>query len=105
MQRNIQRRESLPPAMVLNDATQVTAERIKFLGAKRLSDAQLQTVAKPYLDRPLNQHDLQHLTEAIAEAYRQAGWLVQAYIPRQDFATPELSVQVIESIPSSKPTR
>ena len=105
MQRNVQRREPLPPALVLDDATRVTAERIKFLGAKRLSDAQLQTTAKPYLDRPLNQHDLQRLTEAIAETYRQAGWLVQVYIPRQDLATAELTIQVIESIPPSKPLR
>ena len=105
MQRNAQRRESLPPAMVFDDATRVTAARIKFVGAKRLSDDLLQTAAKPYLDRPLTQHDLQRLTEAIADAYRQAGWLVQVYIPRQDLATPELTLQVIESIPPSKPIR
>ncbi len=105
MQRNLQRRESLPPAMALDESTRVTVARIKFLGVKRLSEAQLQAVAKPYLDRPLNQHDLQHLTDAIAETYRQSGWLVQAYVPRQDLATAELMVQVIESTPPSKPVR
>lgn len=105
MQRNAQRRESLPPAMVLNEATQVTATHIKFVGAKRLSEAQLQAVVQPYLGRTLNQHDLQHLTDAVSQAYRHTGWLVQAYIPRQDLASPELLVQVIESIPPSQPGR
>ena len=105
MQRNLQRRESLPPAMALDESTRVTVVRMKFLGVKRLSEAQLQAVAKPYLDRPLNQHDLQHLTDAIAETYRQSGWLVQVYVPRQDLATAELMVQVIESTPPSKPVR
>lgn len=105
MQRNLQRRESLPPAMALDESTRVTVVRMKFLGVKRLSEAQLQAVAKPYLERPLNQHDLQHLTDAIAETYRQSGWLVQAYVPRQDLDTAELMVQVIESTPPSKPVR
>ena len=43
-------------------------------------------------------HELQHLTDAVSEAYRQAGWLVRAYIPRQDLSGPELTVQVIETI-------
>ena len=101
MQRSAQRRVSLPPAMMLSDTTQVTASRIKFLGVKRLPEAQLQEVAQPYLGRALNQHDLRHLTEAVSEIYRHAGWLVQVYIPRQDLATPELTLQVIEGVPSS----
>jgi hemolysin activation/secretion protein len=105
MQRNAQHHVSLPPAMVLNDATQVTASRIKFLGVKRLPEVQLQEVAQPYLGRPLNQHDLHHLTDVIAGVYRRAGWLVQVYIPRQDLATPELTLQVIEGVPPSTPER
>lgn len=105
MQRNAQRRESLAPAMVLSETTQVTVTRIKFAGVKRLSEAQLQSVVQPYVGRTLNQHDLQHLTDAISQAYRDAGWLVQAYIPRQDLASPELLVQVIESIPPSQSGR
>jgi hemolysin activation/secretion protein len=105
MQRNAQRRAALPPPMVFNEATQITASSVKFLGVKRLPEAQLQEVAQPYLGRALNQHDLHHLTEAVTEVYRHTGWIVQAYIPRQDLTTSELTIQVIESVPPSSPER
>jgi len=103
LQQAAKKRDSLPPAAVLTDATMVTAERFKFLGNQRLSTEQLQTVAAPFANRPLNQHDLHHLTDAISQEYRKTGWLVQAYIPRQNLAGPELLIQVIESIPPNKP--
>ena len=98
-------RASLPPELVVNDATVVTAQRFKFNGNQLLTAGQLQAVAVPFANRPLNQHDLQQLAYAVSEAYRQVGWLVQAYIPRQDLNSSELTVQVIESIPPSKPLR
>ena len=105
MQQAAQKRESLPPAEVFSETTAVTVERFKFNGNKRLSTDQLQRVAVPFANRALNQHDLQHLTDAVSEAYRNTGWLVQAYIPRQNLTGPELTVQVIESIPPNKPSR
>jgi hemolysin activation/secretion protein len=98
-------RASLPPEMVINDATVVSAQRFKFNGNQLLTDGQLQAVALPFANRPLNQHDLQQLTHAVTEAYRQTGWLVQAYIPRQTLTGVALSVQVMETIPPSKPAR
>lgn len=103
LQQGEKKRVSLPPEAVLTDATRVTAQRFKFLGNQRLSTDQLQTVAAPFANRALNQHDLQHLTDAINQEYRKTGWWVQAYIPRQNLAGEELVVQVIESIPPNKP--
>jgi hemolysin activation/secretion protein len=101
MQRNAQRRESLPPPMHFTDDTVVTPKQIKFLGAKLLSNEQLQAVVQPYLGRPLNQHELEHLTDAVIQAYRRAGWLVRVYIPQQDLSQTDLHVQVLENMPSS----
>ncbi len=103
LQQAAKKRDSLPPAAVLTDATVVTVERFKFLGNQRLSTEQLQMAVLPFANRPLNQHDLHHLTDAISQEYRKTGWLVQAYIPRQNLAGPELVIQVIESIPPNKP--
>lgn len=103
MQQAEQRRAALPPAAVLTESTVVTAERFRFNGVQRLSHELLQRVAAPYANRPLTSHDLQQLTEAVSQEYRKSGWLVQAYIPRQNLAGPELVVQVIESIPPNKP--
>jgi hemolysin activation/secretion protein len=105
MQRNLQKRDALPLEMVLNEATAIPVERFRFQGNKLLSDEQLQRVAAPYANKTLNQIDLNHLTQAISEAYRQTGWLVQAYIPRQKTDERELIVQIIESIPPNRPVK
>ena len=103
LQQAAQQRYLLPPAAALTETTVVTVERFKFNGYKRLSLEQLQAVAAPFANKPLNSHDLQQLTEAVIQEYRKAGWLVQAYIPRQNLSGPELTLQVIESIPPNKP--
>lgn len=102
LQQAMSRRDVLPPAMVFSEDTLVQAQRFKFNGAKLMSNEQLQAVAAPFANRPLMQQDLQHLTHEITEAYRRIGWLVQAYIPRQDLKSDELIVQVIEFIPPKK---
>jgi hemolysin activation/secretion protein len=96
---------ALPPELVINDATLVTAQRFKFNGNQLLRTEQLQSVAMPFANRPLGHNDLRQLTYAVTEAYRQANWLVQAYIPRQSLTGGELTVQVIETIPSNKPVQ
>lgn len=96
---------ALPPELVINDETVVIAQRFKFNGNQLLSSAKLQTTVQQYSNRPLNQHDLRQLTYAVTEVYRQSGWLVQAYIPRQSLSSGELTVQLMETIPSSKPAQ
>lgn len=103
MQQATQMRAALPPAAVLTEASVVTVERFKFNGNQRLSTEQLQRVVVPFANRPLNLHDLRNLTDSVEQEYRKTGWLVQAYIPRQNLTGPELAVQVIESIPPNKP--
>ena len=97
------KRVLLPPAAVLSDSTVVKPDRFKFLGNQRLSTEQLLAVTVPFANRPLNKHDLLYLTDAVVQEYRKAGWLVRAYIPQQNLAGPELSIQVVESIPPIKP--
>ena len=103
MQRTPPPRATLPAEMVINETTLITAQRVKFNGNQLLTEGQLQAVAVPFVNRPLKELDLQQLTHAVSEAYREAGWLVQAYIPNQSLTGGALTVQVIESIPPSKP--
>lgn len=104
-QRAQPQRAALPSEMVINETTMITAQRFKFNGNQLLTEGQLKAVAMPFVNRPLKEHDLQQLTHAVSEAYREAGWLVQAYIPRQNLTGGELTLQVIESIPPSKPVQ
>ena len=98
-----QRPSALPPAMDLKDVGPVIVKSFKFSGNKLLKTQQLTDIASSYLGRELTSHDFQHLTDAISEAYRGTGWLVHAYVPRQDLSRDEVVIQVIESIPPTAP--
>ena len=93
------RREALPPAMAISDITVIEVKRINFLGNKHLSTDQLQTVAAAFENRTLRQGDLMQLTHAVSQAYRQTGWVVNVYVPRQSLAKGDLTLQVIETVP------
>ena len=96
------RRQALPPAMVWPDSA-VLVRGFKFNGNQILSTAQLQATAAPFANRALTAQDAQHLTDAIAQAYRSVGWVVQVYIPVQDLSGPTLTVQILETVPPSAP--
>ncbi len=97
-------RAALAPALVIDVNTAVAVKRIQFAGHKHLSLDTLQQLARPYEGRTLDGNDLHHLTYAVTQAYREAGWVVQAYVPRQPLQTGDLLIQIIESVPpSSKP--
>jgi hemolysin activation/secretion protein len=98
---NTPRREALPPAMAIDASTSVVVKRIQFAGYKYLSLDTLRQLARPYEGRTLGGSDLQHLTYAISEAYRQTGWVVQVYVPRQNLQTGDLQIQIIETVPPS----
>jgi len=104
-QQGFQKQHILPPAMAINDSTLIPVQRFKFVGNKLLTTAQLQLVTESFTNKELNQHDLQMLTEKISDAYRQSGWLVQAYIPQQPMGSGELVIQVLESISSRRPAQ
>lgn len=101
LSRNALLRQSFLPEMQMSETTRVTPKSIRFLGAKLLSEDLLQAVAKPYLDRPLDSHELEHLTNAVSGAYRRAGWVVRVYIPQQDLLQNDLLIQILENTPSS----
>ena len=101
MQNQMKQSQPLPPAMDWTDFSAATVQSFKFSGNKIYKTAQLSQITSPFLNRPLTQQDFQRMTNTISEAYRASGWLVQAYVPRQNLSGGEVLVQVIESIPPS----
>jgi hemolysin activation/secretion protein len=85
------------PMTSLGGAT-VTLSAIRFAGNKLLSDAQLAPIVAAYLNRPLDFAQLQNAAIAVATAYRQAGWVVRAYLPQQDIEGGVLTIQVVEAV-------
>ena len=88
---------SPPPLTQLGEAT-VTVTRYAFKGNTRLTDEQLQHAVASFVGRPLNFKQLQQAADAVATAYREAGWIVRAYLPKQEISDGLVTIQIIEAV-------
>lgn len=79
------------------DARQVTVKKFRFTGIEGLAtDAELEQVVRPYVDKSLTFNQLQEAANAVTAYLREKGWpLVQAYLPRQDVTEGEIEIAVI----------
>lgn len=76
---------------------QITVKAFRFVGNTLFDEAALQVIVKPWLDKPLGMTDLHEAATAVAEAYRAAGWVVNAFLPRQDVTEGVITIQIIEA--------
>ena len=86
-------RELAPPS-----GPTITVRRFTFAGNTLLPSAQLQALVADFLDRPLSFAELQRAPAAIANQYRQAGWIVRAYLPGQQIVDGVVTIQVVEAV-------
>jgi len=97
---------SLPAPMPVTDQIRLHVRRVYFQGNRLLTKAQLYPSVQPFLNRPLNAADVNHLLEAVTNEYRKAGWFVEVYMPQQPLDQNELTLQVVEEVRGSgKPQR
>lgn len=76
----------------------VVVTAFRFTGNTRLGDEALARAVAPFLQRPLDFNELQRAAVAAAEAYRESGWIVRAYLPRQDIKDGIVTIQIVEAI-------
>ena len=87
-----------PPPEMSPEAISVTVKQFRFAGNTLLSDEQLAPVIAGFLDRPIDFNQLQAATVAVANAYREAGWIVRAYLPRQEIEDGIVTIQIVEAV-------
>jgi hemolysin activation/secretion protein len=87
---------ALPPMPSISGLN-IEVRRFAFAGNTLFRSAQLEPLVATYLNRPLDFQDLLAATKAVAEFYRQAGWVVQTYLPAQDLNEGEVTIQVLET--------
>lgn len=75
----------------------VEVQRFVLAGNTVFDAGQLQPLLAPYLQRPLAFAELQAAAAAVAAFYRQAGWVVQTYLPAQDLGEGVVTIQVLET--------
>lgn len=86
-----------PPEIQARDGMSVKVKTIRFAGNSLLGEPQLSTAVADFVNRELDFAGLQRVADAVAAAYREAGWLVRAYLPEQDISEGVVTVQVIEA--------
>jgi len=80
------------------DESTVHVSRFEFAGNQTLSTEQLSTAVATYLNRPLSFAELQQAADAVTAAYREAGWVVRAYLPKQSISQGVVTIQVTEAV-------
>lgn len=63
-----------------------------------LDEQHLRPVVAAWLNRPIGINDLQAAAQAVANAYREAGWIVRAYLPRQDVTEGTVVIRIVEAV-------
>ena len=76
----------------------ITVKFFRFAGNTLLGKEKLAPVVAGYLNRPLDFTQLQAAAAAIAAAYREAGWIVRAYLPAQDIVDGVVTIQIVEAV-------
>lgn len=85
------------PAIQTLKGVTVRIQTFRFAGNTKLSAADLSAATVSFLDRDLDFDGLQRAADAVAAAYREAGWIVRVYLPEQDITTGVLTLQVVEA--------
>jgi hemolysin activation/secretion protein len=88
--------EAPPPLEDTGGAT-VTVTAFDFSGNTLLSKNKLARSVAGFVGRPLSFAELQNAAIAVADAYRRAGWVVRAYLPKQDITGGAVTIQIIEA--------
>ena len=88
----------LPEEMQAPAGIKIEVKQFRFAGNSLLKDARLAEVVSPWRGRTVDFAELRKAAAAVAEAYRAAGWIVHAYLPRQDITDGVVTIQVIEAV-------
>lgn len=87
-----------PAAMKPASGVVISVKQFRFAGNTLLSAEQLVPVVAGYLNRPLDFNQLQAAAAAVADTFREAGWVVRAYLPAQDIQDGIVTIQVVEAV-------
>jgi hemolysin activation/secretion protein len=76
----------------------VQVKAFTFRGNHLLSDQQLTAVVSAFVNRSLDFAQLQAAAAAVATAYSNSGWVVDAYLPSQDIREGVVTIEITEAV-------
>jgi len=88
----------MPPAPMQSlGGAEVTVTAFQFTGNTLLSGKVLARSVASFQGHPITFAGLQDAAVAVANTYRKAGWVVRAYLPKQEIANGTVTIQIIEA--------
>jgi len=78
-------------------AAVLAVNRFVFEGNTRLSSDQLAAIVAPYQAGQYDFDQLRQIADIVADAYRDAGWLVRVSLPKQEVKDGVVKLQIIEA--------
>lgn len=92
-----QPRVSTPAEIRSHGGPRLTVQRFRLSGNSLLSDEQLAPALAAFVGQETDFAGLRRAADAVAAAYRQAGWLVRVLLPEQDVSAGVVHLQVVEA--------
>ncbi len=86
-----------PPEIQPSAGMTVRVQAFRFAGNTLLGSEQLASAVAGFAGRELDFAGLQRASDAVAAAYREAGWIVRVYLPEQDVSAGTITLQVVEA--------
>jgi len=80
------------------DEATVQVRAFKFAGNTLLSNDVLAQAVAPYVDRALSVAQLKEVAQVITDIYREAGWSVRTFLPKQEVEGGIVTLQVVEAV-------
>lgn len=74
----------------------VTVRAFRLVGVSLVPEPDVQQALAPWIGKPSSFADLRRAADAVAELYRQRGFLVRAYLPDQEVQSGEVTIAVLE---------
>ncbi len=90
--------KAMPPSELVPAAgMRVRVKSFRFAGHSLLSSAQLSAAVAEFAGQELGFEGLQRVANTVASAFKEAGWIVQVYLPEQDVSQGLITLQVVEA--------
>ncbi len=87
-----------PRADVASDAPTAFVRGFVFSGNTLMASDALAAALRDYTERELTLAQIKQAADAVVEAYRQAGWTVRAYVPRQALDDGVVRIHIVEAV-------
>jgi hemolysin activation/secretion protein len=94
----IQPRNAVPNTAVSATEATVQVRSFKFSGNNLLNTDQLDRALATYVNRALTLAQLKEAADTVTNTYREAGWTVKAYLPKQEIDGGIVTIQIVEAV-------